>query len=266
MRQCYKNTLVKAVRLALMALILCCVDVAGFLSSAANAQTEVDRRFELAPLLAFEQASNDATVDGVSSPYKFGAAGVLGTVHLTDSVQVGVGLGFGLAPNQPVSISGRSFKGDFIGVYTNLALSAMPLQAGDYRLGFTIEHETQSVKSTNLMGFGSNAGLVGRASSVQDTNKLALKVQTKALASLGTVAVQIGISDWSFRSDGEAQSDGGFPITKTISAQGEDPFFNVELTREVGDLDVSIIFGIQKRSFDVVSYFNRIQMSVAFSF
>lgn len=266
MRQCYEITLSKAVRLALVASALFCGHFAGLLSSAAYAQTEVDRRFDVAPLLVFEQANNDAVVDGVSSPYKFGAAGVLGMVHLTDTAQVGVGMGYGFAPNQPVSISGRSFKGDFKGVYKNLSVNAMPLQAGRYRFGFAIVHEAQSVKSTNLVGFGSGTGLVGRASSEQETNKVAFRVQSEALAGLGTVTVQTGMSNWTFKSDGVAQSDGGFPITKNISAQGEDPFLSIELSREVGDLNVSLMVETQKRSFDVVSYFNRIQVAAGFSF
>lgn len=252
--------------MAVVASALFCGYFAGLLSSAAYAQTEVDKRVDVAPLLVFEQANNDAVVDGVSSPYKFGAAGVLGTVHLMDTVQVGVGLGYGFAPNQPVSISSRSFKGDFKGVYKTLVFNAMPLQAGLYRFGFAVGHEAQSVKSTNLVGFGSGAGLVGRASSEQDTIKLALRVQSEALAGLGTVTVQAGMSNWTFKSDGVAQSDGGFPITKNISAQGEDPFLSIELSREVGDLNVSLMVETQKRSFDVVSYFNRIQMTAGFSF
>lgn len=266
MRQCDKNTIPRAFRLAVLTLVLCCVHLSGSLVSAAHAQTELDRRIEVDPLLFFERSSNDIIVDGVSSPYKFGAAGVLGKVHLTDSVQVGVGFGYGFAPNQPITISGRSLKGDFKGVYKKLALAAMPLQAGSYRVGFAIEHETQSVKSINLAGFGSDAGLVGRASSDQRNKKLALRVQNDALASLGAVALQVGMSDWNFRSVGVAQSDGGFPITKNISAQGGDPFFSVEIIRDIGDLNVSIMFETQKRSFDVVSYFNRIQMSVAYIF
>ena len=266
MRQYKKNTFAKASRLAVVFLGLCCAHLPSFLSSPANAQTELDRRFELTPLLVFEQANNDVIVDGVSSPYMFGAAGVLGTAHLTDSVQVEVGLGYGFAPNQPVSISSRSFKGDFKGVYKNMAFSVMPFQAGGYRVGLTIERETQSMKSKNLVGFGSGASLVGSASSEQAANKLGLRLQTKALATLGAVAVQMGMSDWTFRSDGVAQSDGGFPITKNISAQGKDPFFSVELTRDVGDLNVSIMFENQKRSFDVVNYINRIQILATFSF
>ena len=266
MKLCEKVKLAKSVRLALVASALFWAQLAGFLSAAAHAQTEIEKRFDVAPLLIYEQASNDAVVDGVSSPYKFGAAGILGAVYLTDTVQASVGIGYGFAPDQPVNISNRSFKGDFKGVYKSLALTALPLQAGSYRFGFTIGHETQSVKSTNLVGVGSGAGLVGRASSEQDSNKLALRVQTKDLANLGTVAVQMGMSDWTFRSDGVAQSDGGFPITKKISAQGEDPFFSIELTKEVGDLNVSIMFETQKRSFDAISYFNRIQVSAAFSF
>ena len=75
---------------------------------------------KLSPFALYEQASSNIIIDGVSTKYGLGVAGISLQKNLNDKVTLAGKLGYGQNNDQKVSFSGANFKGLVSGSYLDL--------------------------------------------------------------------------------------------------------------------------------------------------
>ena len=78
------------------------------------------------PFALYEQASSNIIIDGVSTKYALGVAGISLQKNLNDKVTLAGKLGYGQNNDQKVSFSGANFKGLVSGSANSMMRSADP--------------------------------------------------------------------------------------------------------------------------------------------
>ena len=74
------------------------------------------------PFILYEQAQSDLVIDGVTSGYKFGAAGLSTDIKINNRSTLVTDIGVGYIPSETLSFGGATFSGPFSSRYLSSKL------------------------------------------------------------------------------------------------------------------------------------------------
>ena len=175
------------------------------------------------PFILYEQAQSDLVIDGVTSGYKFGAAGLSTDIKINNRSTLITDIGVGYIPSETISFGGATFSGPFGSRYlsSKLVYNIKEFDSANLHISSSFSH--RHAFSNSLIGTKNSATLNGKA--VNIINSLEALVGFKFLQNTGTnFIIGLGLSAWSFNATGVAANlSDTVRAIKNLSELGIDP-------------------------------------------
>mgnify|MGYP006192513005 FL=1 len=118
-------------------------------------------------------------IDGVSTKYAPGVAGIGIDSEITYKTKVSAKIGYGQNNTQSVSFSGANFTGLIRGTYINAAAQYELSQNKAYKLFARAAIAVWSLETSSLIGSRNGLALAGQSSTTISTNDLMLAAKFK---------------------------------------------------------------------------------------
>ena len=183
------------------------------------------------PFALYEQASSNIIIDGVSTKYGLGVAGISLKKKLNDKVTLAGKLGYGQNNDQKVSFSGANFKGLVSGSYLDLQGSYLMYQNDRSSVFSLAQFINRELDASNLTGTRNSLALTGKSNTF--INSADIKLETLINMSPFTILkLSAGISQWQLnaKATGYYASNGVTATAKkNINTIGQDPVFEAGL-------------------------------------
>ena len=183
------------------------------------------------PFALYEQASSNIIIDGVSTKYGLGVAGISLQKKLNDKVTLAGKLGYGQNDDQNVSFSGANFKGLVSGSYLDLQGSYLIYQNDRSSVFSSAQFINRELNASNLTGTRNSLALTGKSNTF--INSADIKLETLINMSPFTILkLSAGISQWQLnaKATGYYASNGVTATAKkNINTIGQDPVFEAGL-------------------------------------
>ena len=195
------------------------------------ATTAIADSYKIEPFALFEQADRNILIDGVSTKYALGVAGI--QVHKTfnSNFTISSHLGYGQNNNQKTSFAGANFNGKVTGTYLSLNGRYQFFQQKHFNLFTTAEITRRKLKASNLIGKRNNLDLTGSSDTNINSEDVSIGV-TLNPTKLLSLELTAGVSNWHIKSDAKAfYSSNGLSASakKSIDAKGRDPVLGATL-------------------------------------
>lgn len=179
------------------------------------------------PFALYEQASSNILIDGVSTKYGLGVAGISLQKELNDKVTLAGKLGYGQNNDQKVSFSGANFKGLVSGSYLDLQGSYLICQHDRSSVFSSAKFINRELNASDLTGTRNGLALTGKSNTF--INSADIKVGTLInISPLTMLKLSAGISQWQLnaKATGYYASNGVTATAKkNINTTGQDPVF-----------------------------------------
>ena len=222
--------------------------------------------FSLSPFALYEQADKKIIIDGVSSQYALGVAGIALNFNVTDNFELLAAAGYGLALNQKVSFAGANFIGDVSGTYTGLGAK---LKIYDTNNGQNVKLEYQmhrrDLKAPALTGTRNNSPLTGNSNITYNSNDFGISAEY-TFSDKMKAHMAFGVSDWDFTANGTAFTNSGITARKNIMASGSDPYWAIGLNWKLDKLKGQIAIGQRKLSSQTKAKISHVKIEAQYSF
>ncbi len=195
------------------------------------ATSALSEGYKIEPFALYEQAESNIVIDGVSTKYALGVAGV--QVHKTfnQSLTISSRLGYGQNNNQKTSFSGATFNGKVTGTYLSLGGKYQFYKRDGFAIFSLAQITRRSLKASNLVGKRNNLDLTGSSDTQFNSNDLAIGIALKPTETL-SLEMSVGTSNWHIKSNAKGfYSSNGISATakKSIDTKGNDPVIQATL-------------------------------------
>ena len=194
------------------------------------------------PFVLYSQSSEDIVIDGVSTKYALGIAGIGVQKGLNSNIKLSAKLGYGQNPNQKVSFSGATFKGQVSGWYLGLAGEYQIYETDTYALFSSTQLVNRRLSSPELSGSLSGQSLTGTADTSFDSYDIDLGAVV-TLSPTHLLKFSAGLSQWRIESNATAYyASNGVVATakKRIDTIGLDPIFKAAIETHQNDHTFSL--------------------------
>jgi len=181
--------------------------------------------FKIAPFVLYEKATQNIVIDGVSTKYALGVAGVELRKKYGDSITISSKLGYGQNNDQKTSFAGANFSGKVTGSYFNIGGKYEFYRKNDFIFFSSIEHSRRNLDASNLIGKRNNLDLTGIADTTISSEDLKVGI-TFTPANKISFQLTAGMSNWHIKSDGKGyyvSSGLSATASKSINTKGSDP-------------------------------------------
>ena len=179
------------------------------------------------PFALYEQANSNIIIDGVSTKYGLGVAGISLQNNLNDKVTLAGKLGYGQNNDQKVSFSGANFNGLVSGSYLDLQGSYLIYQNDRSSVFSSAKFINRELNASDLTGTRNGLALTGKSNTF--INSADIKVGTLInISPLTILKLSAGISQWQLnaKASGYYASNGVTATAKkNINTTGQDPVF-----------------------------------------
>ena len=195
------------------------------------ATTGIADSYKIEPFALFEQADRNILIDGVSTKYALGVAGI--QVHKTfnSNFTISSHLGYGQNNNQKTSFAGANFNGKVTGTYLSLNGKYQFYKRDGFAIFSLAQIIRRSLKASNLVGKRNNLDLTGSSDTQFNSNDLAIGIALKPTKTL-SLEMSVGTSNWHIKSNAKGfYSSNGISATakKSIDTKGNDPVIQATL-------------------------------------
>ena len=183
------------------------------------------------PFALYEQASRNIIIDGVSTKYGLGVAGISFQKNLNDKVTLAGKLGYGQNDDQKVSFSGANFKGLVSGSYLDLQGNYLIYQNYRSSVFSSAQFINRELDASNLTGTRNGLDLTGKSNTFINSSDIKLGTLIK-MSSFTILKLSAGISQWQLnaKATGYYASNGVTATAKkNINTIGQDPVFEAGL-------------------------------------
>jgi hypothetical protein len=183
------------------------------------------------PFALYEQASSNIIIDGVSTKYGLGVAGISFQKNLNDKVTLAGKLGYGQNNDQKVSFSGANFKGLVSGSYLDLQGSYLIYQNDRSSVFSSAQFINRELDASNLTGTRNGLALTGKSNTFINSSDIKLETLIN-ISPLTILKLSAGISQWQLnaKATGYYASNGVTATAKkNINTIGQDPVFEAGL-------------------------------------
>ena len=179
------------------------------------------------PFALYEKASSNIVIDGVSTKYGLGVAGISLQKELNDKVTLAGKLGYGQNNDQKVSFSGANFKGLVSGSYLDLQGSYLIYQSDRSSVFSSAQFINRELDASNLTGTRNGLALTGKSNTFINSPDIKLETLLN-ISPLTILKLSAGISQWQLnaKATGYYASNGVTATAKkNINTIGQDPVF-----------------------------------------
>jgi hypothetical protein len=184
------------------------------------------------PFALYEQANSNIIIDGVSTKYGLGVAGISLQKNLNDKVKLAGKLGYGQNNDQKVSFSGANFKGLVSGSYLDLQGSYLIYQNDRSSVFSSAQFINRELNASNLTGTRNSLALTGKSNTFINSADIKLGALIN-ISPLTILKLSAGISQWQLnaKATGYYASNGVTATAKkNINTTGQDPVFEAGIT------------------------------------
>ena len=186
---------------------------------------------KLSPFALYEQASSNIIIDGVSTKYGLGVAGISLQKNLNNKVTLAGKLGYGQNNDQKESFSGANFKGLVSGSYLDLQGSYLIYQNDRSSVFSSAQFINRELDASNLTGTRNGLALTGKSNTFINSSDIKLETLIN-ISPLTILKLSAGISQWQLnaKATGYYASNGVTATAKkNINTIGQDPVFEAGL-------------------------------------
>ena len=179
------------------------------------------------PFALYEQANSNIIIDGVSTKYALGVAGISLQKNLNDKVILAGKLGYGQNNDQKVSFSGANFKGLVSGSYLDLQGRYLIYQNDRSSVFSSAQFINRELNASNLTGTRNGLDLTGKSNTFINSSDIKLGTLIN-ISPLTMLKLSAGISQWQLnaKATGYYASNGVTATAKkNINTIGQDPVF-----------------------------------------
>ena len=183
------------------------------------------------PFALYEQANSNIIIDGVSTKYALGVAGISLQKNLNDKVTLAGKLGYGQNNDQKVSFSGANFKGLVSGSYLDLQGSYLIYQNDRSSVFSSAQFINRELNASDLTGTRNSLALTGKSNTFINSSDIKLGTLIN-ISHLTILKLSAGISQWQLnaKATGYYASNGVTATAKkNINTTGQDPVFEAGL-------------------------------------
>ena len=179
------------------------------------------------PFALYEQANSNIIIDGVSTKYGLGVAGISLQKMLNDKLALAGKLGYGQNNDQKVSFSGANFKGLVSGSYFGLQGNYLIYQNDLFSVFSSAQFINRELDASNLTGTRNGLALTGKSNTFINSSDIKLGTLIK-MSPFTILKLSAGISQWQLNAKATGfYASNGVTATakKNINTIGQDPVF-----------------------------------------
>ena len=211
----------------------------------------------------YEHASDRIKLDGVSTRYGIGAAGIEAQIQSPNIAQkISLRYGFGYHPSYSIRSSGTEFTGPVIG-----NLFEVSIQSAAFRnlfegtnIGFKVSN--RRIHSDNLRGIRGGTEYVSTSDANMEAFELTISKELK-LASDTFLTPFIGVNHWNLTATGNAYSS-SLTIKKTVRGGNVDPIAGLAFKTKINGQYLNL--GLTYRSLRADEPIDTLELFAAYSF
>ena len=220
----------------------------------------------ISPFALYEQADNQIVVDGVSSQYALGVAGVAFNFNATSYVELTAAAGYGFTSNQKVSFAGANLIGDVSGKYTGLGVKIKIYEnSRGQKIKLEYKMHNRDLSAPTLTGNRNGSPLTGNSDIQYNSNDFGISAAHPFTKNI-SANLALGVSEWDFAANGTAFTNNNITARKNIAASGSDPYWSVGLDIKLDKLDGKIEVGQRNLSSQSEAKITHITIGANYSF
>ena len=214
-------------------LILCFVILTG-LSSQLLAENIKWGAFAL-----YEHASKRVILEGVSTKYGIGAAGIEAQITSTDKTKsISIKYGLGYHPAYSIRSSGTEFTGPVEGQLFEAALQSKILSSFFDETRLQLKYNNRHVHSNNLSGVRGGINYVSTTDAKMQGYELTIS-KGFSISDTTLITPFIGVNSWNLQADGNAYSS-NLTIKKKVKGSNVDPIMGFTLQTQILQKDINL--------------------------
>ena len=224
-------------------------------SSVAALETEI--KFES----LYDHASEKLIVDGVSTSYSLGSAGIRVDWKTDQNLLFHASFGLGYLPNYKMSAFGTDFSGPVEGTMTNIGWQYDVYKTEDHKLHVSFEILERDVNGNDFKGVRNGQSLKVKSTAAFELSEFSLGYEYFSSRSL-SLGINAGITYWKFDANGLTLLN-NMTISKKVTESGQSP--KVQFYAHVGDKKPVEVF-LTRRAYSVDNFVETYELMVKLPF
>ena len=224
-----------------------------FASSVAALETEIS--FES----LYDQASEKLIVDGVSTSYSLGSAGIRADWKTNQNLLFHASFGLGYLPNYKMSAFGTDFSGPVRGTMKNIGGQYGVYKTEDHKLNVSFEILERDVNGDEFKGVRNGQSLKVKSTAAFELSEFSLGYEYSSSRSL-SLGVNAGITYWKFDANGLTLLN-DMTISKNVTESGHSP--KIQFYAHVGVKKPVEVF-LTRRAYSVDNFVETYELMVRF--
>ena len=222
-------------------------------SSVAALETEI--KFES----LYDHASEKLIVDGVSTSYSLGSAGIRVDLKTDQNLLFHASFGLGYLPNYKMSAFGTDFSGPVEGTMKNIGGQYDVYKTEDHKLNVSFEILERDVNGNDFKGVRNGQSLKVKSTAAFELSEFSLGYEYFSSRSL-SLGINAGITYWKFDANGLTLLN-NMTISKKATESGHSP--KVQFYAHVGDKKPVEVF-LTRRAYSVDNFVEAYELMVKF--
>ena len=222
-------------------------------SSVAALETEIS--FES----LYDQASEKLIVDGVSTSYSLGSAGIRVDWKTDQNLFFHASFGLGYLPNYKMSAFGTDFSGPVQGAMKNIGGQYGVYKTEEHKLNVSFEILERDVNGDDFKGVRNGQSLKVKSTAAFELSEFLLGYEYSSSRSL-SLGINAGITDWKFDATGLTLLN-NMTISKNVTESGNSP--KIQFYAHVGGKKPVEVF-LTRREYSVDNLVETYELMVRF--
>jgi hypothetical protein len=207
----------------------------------------------------YDHASEKLTVDGVSTSYSLGSAGIRVDWKTDQNLLFHASFGMGYFPNYKMSAFGTNFSGPVEGSMKNIGGQYRLYKAEDHKLSVSFEIHERYVNGNNFRGVRNGQSLKVKSTAAFELSDFSLGYEYFLSRSL-SLGFNAGITSWKFDASGLTLLN-NMAISKKVTESGQSP--KVQFYANVGSKKPVEVF-LTRRAYSVDNFVETYELMVRF--
>ena len=222
-----------------------------FASSVAALETEIS--FES----LYDQASEKLIVDGVSTSYYLGSAGIRVDWKTNQNLLFHASFGLGYLPNYKMSAFGTDFSGPVRGTMKNIGGQYGVYKTEDHKMNVSFEILERDVNGDEFKGVRNGQSLKVKSTAAFELSEFLLGYEYSPSRSL-SLGINAGITYWKFDANGLTLLN-DMTISKNVTESGHSP--KIQFYAHVGVKKPVEVF-LTRRAYSVDNFVETYELMV----
>ena len=222
-------------------------------SSVAALETEIS--FES----LYDHTSEKLIVDGVSTSYSLGSAGIRVDWKTDQNLLFHASVGLGYLPNYKMSAFGTNFSGPVASTMRNIGGRYGVYKTDDHKLNVSFEILERDVNGNDFKGVRNGQSLKVKSTAAFELSEFSLGYEYFLSRSL-RLGFNAGITSWKFDASGLTLLN-NMTINKKVTDSGQSP--KVQFYANVGDKKPIEVF-LTRRAYSVDNFVETYELMVKF--